>query len=192
MDTEGRLCFAQGGAFFIHIESTLIPVDTGVCVHHLPYIHVGPQVYMFLDIHRYILLYHSISSYSCVHTNTQVNQGTHTTLHTAMPTHTHTHLHDGVSAHGSEWAVMGDVGGGSTSLLLKVFLIPSGSDTAFPALVSTLDLRPPQMRKSRSHLKPAMNARSTASHLRTDLDAAPVEAIRCHGDHTGWANYGAL
>ena len=78
--------------------------------------------------------------------------------------------------------------GGITDLILKVLSIPSCSDTASPALGSALGFQPTQMRENPSDLKPRMNARSMAFPPRTDQDKAPMKAIRCHGDSTGWAN----
>lgn len=70
-----------------------------------------------------------------------------------------------------------------THLVASCVAVPKATsgldkDTASPVLDSALDLRPPQMRKSYSHLKPAMNARSMVSPPRTDQGAAPMEIIR--------------
>ena len=60
-----------------------------------------------------------------------------------------------------------------------------GQGTVSLAWASAPDPRMPQMRGSHCHLKPATNARSTASLLVTGHGAALVGTTRCHGGCTG-------
>lgn len=114
----------------------------------------------------------------------------HTRKCRCMQSHTSTfaHLHllpQAVWLPTEGWGVGGGWGG-PTSLPLKACPPPCpGPGTVSLAWAFTQDPRTPQKRRSCSHLKPAMNARSTASPRLTGHGAVPTGTIRCHEGCTG-------
>ena len=144
--------------------------------------------------HAWVPFMHScILMCTCVQAHVdRVHAGSHPHPRKSRAAHTHVVAHKASLAHSSSspWAVWLQVECRLVGWLGRSHQPDSpapcpGLGTVSLDWASAQDPTMPQMRGSHSRLKPATNARSTASPLVTDHGAAPVGTTRCQGACTG-------